>query len=277
MGLVIAAALLLVVLGVVFYNSYMSIYTWADHYGWEENSNPDKNAKILNITSQQVQYTRNGAKLKTKISFSDGFYFITYKTDRDDGFMTYRIYLSGALKERIVADAVKHHSTAVDKFISDNQSMDCRGNAVDTRTKKDLNQIKIEIVNDEKYITSEKDDRIEYLCTLKKQAASDLNKLSDAFRIENNKLRDIPVDIAKYIKCDNTVSLKQEILKLENKIHVIDELITLELIDKKHKKEYETLTKKLTDKSQDNKAEKVSIGDVKNMENEETYGWQYWD
>ncbi len=51
---------------------------------------------------------------------------------------------------------------------------------------------------------------------------------------------------------------------------VIDELIALELVDKEQKKEYEKLTKKLTAKAQDDKAEKVSVSSV-DTESEQIY------
>lgn len=277
MALVCMIVFFIICCGIMLYNICGAVYTWTDHCGWEENSQPDRNAKIQNITSERVQYTRNGAKLKTKITFSDGFYFITYKTDRDDGIISYKIYLSDELREKIINSAIEKHNLSVEQFMNNKQSI-CRDvRPVDAKAKKDMTQIKIKIVNDEKYINLKKDDRIAYLYTLRKQTASELNKLNDAFITENNKIRDIPVDIAKYIKPGNALYLKNNIQQLENKMHVIDELIALELIDKEQKKEYEKLTKKLTTKSQDNKAEKVSIGDTQNTEDEETYGWQYWD
>lgn len=270
MAIIFIVFILSISIVIICYNSYKSIYTWTDHYGWEDNSSPDKNAKIQNITSERVQYTRNGAKLKTKITFSDGFYFITYKTDRDDGVISYKIYLSDELKEKIISSAIEKHNLSVDKFINNKQSLNYAVHPVDAKAKKDMTQIKIEIVNDEKYINLKKDDRIAYLYTLKKQTVSELNKLSDAFIAENNKIRDIPVDIAKYIKPGNIPYLKNNVKQLENKMCVIDELIALELVDKEQKKEYEKLTKKLTAKAQDDKAEKVSGSSV-DTESEQIY------
>ena len=93
-------------------------YTWFNHYGWEENSIPNKKAKIQNITSEKVQHLKNMAKLKTKITFSDGFYFITYKTDRQRDFFIYTIFISDKHKKEIVELAKKKHMLAVDKFIA---------------------------------------------------------------------------------------------------------------------------------------------------------------
>ncbi len=167
MAAVFVVCLLVFGFGMIFYNSFRSVYAWTDHYGWEDNSSPDKNAKIQNITSERVQYTRNGAKLKTKITFSDGFYFITYKTDRDDGVISYKIYLSDELREKIINLAIEKHNLSVEKFINDKQYTGRAVRTVDAKVKKDMTQIKIEIVNDEKYINLKKDDRIAYLYTLK--------------------------------------------------------------------------------------------------------------
>ena len=254
MDLVFIIIILILGLGIMIYNICGSVYTWSNHYGWEENSNPNKNANIQNISSERVQYSRNGAKLKTKITFSDGFYFITYKTDRDDGVLTYKIYLSKELKEKIISSAIEQHNLAVDKFVNSGQSVSHNIHTVDTKNKKDITRIKIEIVNDDKYKNLKSNDRIEYLNGLKKQTISELNKLNKKLEMENNKIRDIPVDIAKYIKSNDVSLLKKDALKLENKILVLDELIALEIGDKYKKKEYEVLTKKFTGKAQSDKA-----------------------
>lgn len=109
--------LLLLVLGVVVYNICGDVHSWSDHYGWGKNSTPDKEAKIQNITSERVQFARNEAKFKTTVTFSDGFYFITYKTNRDNSVLTYKIYISDELKNEIINSAIKQHISAVDRFI----------------------------------------------------------------------------------------------------------------------------------------------------------------
>ena len=279
MALVFMIGILILGLGIIFYNSYKSIYAWSDHCGWEPNSKPDKNAQIRNIASEKVRYGSSSTyvKLKTKITFSDGFYFITHKTDYNHtGLCTYQVYLSDELREKVIGLAIEQHNLAVDKFINNNQSVSCKY-TIDTKTKKDITKIKIEIVNDEKYINLKSNDRIEYLNNQKKQTVSELDKLNKMVEVENNKIKDIPVDIAKYIKPDNTSSLKNDILNLENKILALDELIELEMDDKNKKTEYEVLTKKLTAKTQSDKVEKVSVGTHTNTEDEEDNGWQYWD
>ncbi|MBD5400885.1 hypothetical protein HDR61_04040 [bacterium] len=279
MAIVFVVVFMAFVLGIVIYNTCGEVYSCFDHYGWEEISAPDKKATIQNITQEQVQYTRNKAKFKTKISFSDGFYFITYKTDRDYRILTYKIFISDELGKKIMDLAIEKHKLAVEEFKNNNQSVISNVRTVNAKTTKDMTQIKIEIVNDERYIKS--DNRIEYLSAIQKQAVSELNKLNNVLKIENAKLKDIPVDIAKYIKPKDISSLKNDIQKLENKRLVIDELIESEIKDKARKANYKKLTEKPDVPTQSNKdanVTAVSISDVKvNQEEEAEYGWEDWD
>lgn len=275
MGVVVVLAIVVLGLGIVIYNTCGEVYSCVDHYGWEEISTPDKKATIQNITQEQVQYTRNKAKLKTKISFSDGFYFITYKTDRDYRILTYKIFISDELGKKIINLAIEKHRLSVDDFINNHQSVTSSVRIVNTQTPKEMAKIKIEIVNDEKYIKS--DNRIEYLDALQKQTVSELNEL----KIENDKLKDIPVDIAKYIKPKDATLLKNNIQNLENKRLAIDELIESEIKDKTRKADYRKLTEKSYASTQSNKNKNVSvvsISDVKvNQEEDIEYDWEDWD
>lgn len=72
-------------------------------------------AIIVNFCPQKVQYTKNGAKYRTTVSFSDGFEFITCKTDRADGFLSYEIFISQELAESIMKKAIKAHDRALAK------------------------------------------------------------------------------------------------------------------------------------------------------------------
>ena len=118
---VLGILFLLLCFGIVVYNTYKSVYAWFDHYGWEKNSKPNKNAKIQNMTSTVVRYGSSStkSKLKTTIIFSDGFYFITHKTEYERvDFIVYKLYLSEELKKKIIDSAIEKHKLAVDKFIS---------------------------------------------------------------------------------------------------------------------------------------------------------------
>ena len=43
-----------------------------------------ENATITDMRSEKVRYNLNRAKYKTTVCFSDGFQFITYRTNRED-------------------------------------------------------------------------------------------------------------------------------------------------------------------------------------------------
>ena len=81
----------------------------------QKNSKPDINAKIINIDTQKVQYAKNGTKYKTTVSFSDGFIFITHKTNREDGFFNYQISIDESLRISIIEKAICLHQKAVEK------------------------------------------------------------------------------------------------------------------------------------------------------------------
>ncbi|MBR6010706.1 MAG: hypothetical protein IKP35_04835 [Alphaproteobacteria bacterium] len=87
---------------------------------------------------------------------------------------------------------------------------------------------KIEIVNNEKYINLKKTERIAFLHDLKVKTEDELIKQRKEVEQEKNKLKNIPADVAKYVKSKDTSSLEKKILNLENKIKAIDELIEAE-------------------------------------------------
>ena len=71
-------------------------------------------AKIVDINFEKVQYTKNGMKYKTTVSFSDGFKFITHKTNRKDSFFTYQISIDETLRQDIIEKATRLHIRAVE-------------------------------------------------------------------------------------------------------------------------------------------------------------------
>ncbi len=99
----------------ILYFVFMNIYSAFDHCGWDTDSNPDPNAKIIDISSKEVQYAKNGVKYKTTVKFSDGFYFVTYKTDRKDKLFTYQISIDQQLYDKIISKAVQKHLEAIKK------------------------------------------------------------------------------------------------------------------------------------------------------------------
>ena len=72
----------------------------------------DPDAKIIDISSEKVIYVKNGAKYKTKVTFSDGFVFTTHKTKREDGWWTYNISIDSNLAIEIIECAINAHTKA---------------------------------------------------------------------------------------------------------------------------------------------------------------------
>ena len=84
------------IFGFIAYSIFMEIYSQFDHYYWPDDALPCEEAEIVDQGSERVIYTKNNAKFKTTIYFNDGFQYVTYHTDRDDGFLTYRISVNQA-------------------------------------------------------------------------------------------------------------------------------------------------------------------------------------
>ncbi len=92
-----------------------------DHGKWYKNSNPDPKAVVSHTYSDPVKYVKNGAKYKTTVEFSDGFYFVTHRTNRNNHFMRYDISVDKELYQEIIRDAVDAHRLAVEKKLSKNK------------------------------------------------------------------------------------------------------------------------------------------------------------
>lgn len=107
------------------------IYTWFDHTEWKTCSNPNINATIVDISSEKVQHIKNGAKFKTTVTFSDGFQFITHKTNTTAKLLTYTISVDANLRNKIIEKAVLAHndalnnpSKAVKRYMEEGQKME---------------------------------------------------------------------------------------------------------------------------------------------------------
>ncbi len=92
------------------------IYSKSDHTGWKKGSIPDRDATIVNISSEKVKYDKNDAKFKTTVQFSDGFYFITHRTNRENRLLSYTISLDSKLANEIAARARVMHNFEINKI-----------------------------------------------------------------------------------------------------------------------------------------------------------------
>ena len=80
---------------------------------WTSGSTPDPDAQICDVSRKQVKYAKNDAKYKTTVDFTDGFRYVTHATDREQGFLSYRISMSRELDSQIRDAAVIRHDKAV--------------------------------------------------------------------------------------------------------------------------------------------------------------------
>ena len=107
-----AAYLILGLLGLFFLRGvYLSLYRCFDHSHtkYAENLRPD--AKITRV-DKKVVGVKNSKKIRTVVVFEDGFLFESHKTDRENGFMTYKLSVSEATLKEILRRAVEAHNKA---------------------------------------------------------------------------------------------------------------------------------------------------------------------
>ena len=91
------------------------VSSFFNHSGWNAISNPSSDATIIDVKSEEVQYAKNNAKYKTTVTFSDGFYFVTHETNRENSFFSYKITVDKFLMSRIIDNAKRAHEKAVIK------------------------------------------------------------------------------------------------------------------------------------------------------------------
>ena len=80
---------------------------------WKKGSSPDPKAEIAYVSRKRVIYVKNGAKFKTTVDFTDGYRFVTHKTDREDGVFRYKISVDKHLASQIEGEAFYKHDKAV--------------------------------------------------------------------------------------------------------------------------------------------------------------------
>lgn len=105
----------IVILMFIILASLRQILSWFDRGSWAKGAYPDPNAQISNVSREQVKYAKNDAKYRTTIEFTDGYRYITHKTGREQGFLTYTIAVDAALDAEIKEDAIRKHDKDVRK------------------------------------------------------------------------------------------------------------------------------------------------------------------
>lgn len=115
-GKLILGLILLVILAYPIFGLVRAFLSLFDRGVWGKNAIPNANARIVDMRMEKVQYIKNGTKYKTKVLFSDGFTFITHKTERADGLFNYSIFISPELRDKILKKAEVTHQRAVKRY-----------------------------------------------------------------------------------------------------------------------------------------------------------------
>ena len=95
------------------FSLFMEVYSRFDHCHWDQNAMPCEEAEVKREEIKKVKYTKNNAKFKTIVYFDDGFRFVTFKTDRNDKFLSYDISVS---KSEVIRLAEAAHEKEIDKL-----------------------------------------------------------------------------------------------------------------------------------------------------------------
>ena len=105
-------AIIIVVFLIVIYKD--EIYPSFDHKKWNEYSQPSYDAEITDI-DHEIVGIKNWTKVKTTVSFSDGFVFISFDSDIDNHFLYNTVSLKMGTKAMILEKAKAAHTEAVKK------------------------------------------------------------------------------------------------------------------------------------------------------------------
>ena len=95
-------------------NVYSWIYNAFSHTNKKSCKNLRPDAKITNVKRDTVG-SKNNKKIRTVVTFDDGFEYVSHKTDRDDSFFSYRIQVTEATRKEILEDAMEAHQKACEK------------------------------------------------------------------------------------------------------------------------------------------------------------------
>ena len=75
-----------------------------------------EDASVVDFKSEKVQYLKNGAKYKTHVYFSDGFEYVTFRTNRTSPhWYSYQISIDKELANSIIEKAIQAHEKAYAK------------------------------------------------------------------------------------------------------------------------------------------------------------------
>lgn len=92
-------------------NIYDWIYNAFSHTNKRSCKNLRPDAEIANVKEYTVG-GKNDKKIRTVVTFDDGFEYVSHKTDRENHLMSYRIQVTEATRKKILEDAMQAHQKA---------------------------------------------------------------------------------------------------------------------------------------------------------------------
>lgn len=100
----------LLAVALIGYLIFRSVYTSTSHSRLPQGS-LDISA-VPKIAGSKIVGLKGEKTYETTVVFDDGFEFISHRSNRADRFATYTISLTGEIRNKILADAVKAHTDA---------------------------------------------------------------------------------------------------------------------------------------------------------------------
>ena len=86
-----------------------------DHGKWNKDAQPSFDAKIVDFSFKTKSYGKNDVRFLSTVTFSDGYVFISTKSNRKDRVFTYQISMDEELRQSIIGNAIDSHFDAVKK------------------------------------------------------------------------------------------------------------------------------------------------------------------
>ena len=109
------AIILVVMLVIIAIIIYKDIYNSTSHVIYDGSSILKEDATIIDA-ERKVVGTKGHRRLRTTLYFSDGFVFISHKTDVENLFFVYKISTTSEIDKEIINDAFTAHSKMILKI-----------------------------------------------------------------------------------------------------------------------------------------------------------------
>lgn len=108
----------IIFIGVLALVAILNIYSWIynafSHINVKSYKNLRRDAKIVNVKRDTVG-SKNDKKIRSVVTFDDGFEYVSHKTDRENHLMSYKIQVTESTAKEILEDAMEAHQKACNK------------------------------------------------------------------------------------------------------------------------------------------------------------------